>query len=632
MKNRAALSKLFYSIFIFVTVFLILGFAVDKIWFREDDLGTILNGLIYNLRDFVRVFSTDCRSFITTVNYTRTAPNFISGFLRPMQNVFFSLVHWWCGTNANAYFLVHVALHAINATLFFALSSLFMPSLLACAASLLVALYPDVSWLMWIATVQNSLTLFFILLAALSFYRYWRIGLYRWYIVSGLMFLLSIFSRENTIFLPFWVFVGALCFPALFTPAGCLSAHVGGWLSAIKNAFVKTWIFFAGFAFYAFVRVLAFGFDTLPRTLNRLLLLAQQTRMAPAYLTNAKTSVAPPTVFSAHASQHFFQSILDAIWWLCSFLQNQTRAWCEVFLKFSPRTFLLWLAFIALSIFLVSFLLYAYREKRKELLWLFFGMFLLAWPGVVTYPNARYLNVVFPLFVFVIAYGAYLLFKQKNIVWKNVTLSLVTMAGIALGFVGIQENRKNLYNTGLERYNYKARFDAFFSAYDVSEVKRFVFLSSPFISDIQNVFRAYTNRNVDVVADPFTTLAERGCMGCRESYRTVGVASSVELDGNAFRLRAIDKEFCGWWLRHSDLPVVWDGKQRVYSWSSNQYRQGQWYACSIGKFRINQLANGDCASDMSFVIDKKWIDRHTAFVAWDSMHGRYYVVAPHRLS
>jgi len=39
------------SVTLFALTFLLLGLGVDRIWFREDDLGTILNGIIRSWDD-----------------------------------------------------------------------------------------------------------------------------------------------------------------------------------------------------------------------------------------------------------------------------------------------------------------------------------------------------------------------------------------------------------------------------------------------------------------------------------------------------------------------------------------------------------------------------------------------------
>src|SRR5271163_4968886 len=101
MEQRSGSWKVMLAsgLILFFIVFLVFGFALDKLWFREDDLGTILNGLIHSWDDFVRVFSSDCRSFVTASNYQRTIPNIVSGFLRPIQNVVFTIVYFFFGVD-----------------------------------------------------------------------------------------------------------------------------------------------------------------------------------------------------------------------------------------------------------------------------------------------------------------------------------------------------------------------------------------------------------------------------------------------------------------------------------------------------------------------------------------------------
>jgi hypothetical protein len=110
------------------------------------------------------VLSTDARDFICPVNYHRSKPNLISGFLRPLQHVLFTIEYYFFSDWAYGYYLAHVGLHACNAVLVYVIGLWALPVWLAFFSGLLFAFYPDVSWLTWIATAQNTLCTLFLLL------------------------------------------------------------------------------------------------------------------------------------------------------------------------------------------------------------------------------------------------------------------------------------------------------------------------------------------------------------------------------------------------------------------------------------------------------------------------------------
>ena len=244
----------FYALLLFAIVFFVLAGAVETIWFREDDLGTIINGIIRSWDDFIRVLSTDARDFICPVNYHRSKPNVMSGFLRPLQHVLFSFEYYFFSDWAYGYYLVHVALHACNAVLVYVIGLWFFPVWLAFFSGILFAFYPDVSWLTWIATAQNTLCTVFLLLTFICWKRRW---------LAGLMFFLSLLARENVVVLPIWFFLAALFF---------LSNVSESFWQRIVVAYKATWIFFAVDALYWVMRWWAFGFGTLSRTLNNVFL------------------------------------------------------------------------------------------------------------------------------------------------------------------------------------------------------------------------------------------------------------------------------------------------------------------------------------------------------------------------
>jgi hypothetical protein len=282
-----------------------------------------------------------------------------------------------------------------------------------------------------------------------------------------------------------------------------------------------------------------------------------------------------------------------------------------------------WLCVLVLLIFLIR----AYRGHWAILLWLGGGLACTLWPGILTYPSQRYLNLMYPFLIFILVYGIYAAHKYVDSFIMRL-LSLVILAGMMLMVVsGIYSNYYGLGSAARGCMVYKQRYDDFFTQHTFAPTANFVIVSTPFVSDIQSIFQAFlNNRTTRVVCDPFMTLAQRGIMGCRKDYRIVGVPSEIVAIPNGFRLMSHDPEHCGWWLRFSDFPIAWSSQSGAYAWTSEPYREGVTYPCSLGKFTIHKQIDADCVADISFIIDRRWVDSNTIFVVWDTMAGRYKVL------
>lgn len=615
---------------------MLLGYAVDQIWFREDDLGTILNGIIRSWDDFVRVFSADCRSFITPANYQRTFPNVISGFLRPMQNVVFSVVYYFWGVDAWAYYLMHVACHALNSVLFFMLCNTairplkfqytWIAQLFALSAGFLFAFYPDVSWLPWIGTVQNSLATFFLLLMGLFLFK-------RHTLLAAIMFLCSLLSRESGLLLPFWLFLGAFLFKQEMTNPDADTSLASPFLQRFWFACRLTWMFFMANVFYTLMRLWSFGCATLPRTLRNACL--RYPWLANYFCASEPAQTSAVVVQNLVQAQPVIPAQALPVVQKVTLLQALTErvsaifhSWFQSIFNVCIRTDKDYIFALIFAFCLAVFLVVAYRKNIKLLFWLCCGFICVAWPGVLAYPNPRYINLVYPFIIFIIMYGVALLCSSiKSKVGQCSALSLFcVVAGIA-SMHGLSKNQHNLAVSASDRYLYKKRFDDFFSKHTFDRHARFVLLSSPFVSDIQSIFQAYLgNLDTVVVFDPFATLAEHKSMGCRKPYRVTDVESEIIPISGGFRLLSHDKDACGWWLRFSDFPIAWCPQYRSYEWMKDPYQEGKWYECSVGKFKINGMVDADCVHDISFVFDKQWIDEKTIFVAWDSKKGEYVLV------
>lgn len=621
--RKAWTIRVLFSLILLIVVFSVFASVVDKIWFREDDLGTIFSGLVSGWKSALRVFKADCRSFITPCNYQRTVPNFVSALWRPVQNYIFSVVYHIWGADAKIYFLLQVAFHTVNSMLFFILCSIFMPIALAFFSGIMFAFYPNIGWMVWISTLQNSLATFFLLLAVLCLCRFWHVkarSLWSfWYLISGIFYFLSLLSREMAIFLPFWLAIGVF----LFMPP----VQGGFWIrffSAIKYC----WIFFIANVTYALLRIWAFGFGTLDRTVSNIFLrfpfLNKLIFVRPVVVNpSLKSNLLPASCVCASSSNIQAESASS----FASHFWNEILKWIEALFNLPTQNNIKSVISMLIVLSIIIFLFIAYKNKRLLLLWLFCGCVCLAWPGVLTYPSARYINLVYPFLIFIFYYGIFNFYQESKIWAKGAICMGILFATSVHGLCCLNQNISALNSLAFERFVYKQRFDDFFSQNSFDKNANFILVCSPYVSDIQSIFQFYLeNLEAKVVFDPFTSFAEKGIMGCDKPYKVVGVQSEIKPIPGGFQLISQDPAHCGWWLRHSNFPVAWVAAQRAYRWTSQKYTTDTWYECSIGKFMINKMADQDCILEATFLYDPCWLSKDTIFVAWDSLNGKYFVI------
>lgn len=258
---RILRSKLFWAFALFIITFVFYFFPVEDIWFSIDDFGVISAGIVRSFKDLIRVFTDDERNYIYSINFNVPKANVLSGFYRPMQHIPFTIIHYFFGFNPKAYYFVNVLFRSINVALFFYLVSLSTPLYLSILSGLLLAFYPMMNWITWISTLHNFLAIFFMFLSLILYRFYWMNKKFKYNIFAALFFLLSICSRENTIFWGVFVILGVY----LFTN----NKH---FKERILITFKKTWTFVTVYFIYFFIRLFAFGIETLPRTLNNIFL------------------------------------------------------------------------------------------------------------------------------------------------------------------------------------------------------------------------------------------------------------------------------------------------------------------------------------------------------------------------
>lgn len=611
MKNK----KTIIAIAILLFVFIAFATTMRGAWFINDDLGVIINGYVSSFKDLTKVFSEDMRNYATTYNYNLPVPNIISGFLRPMQQLFFSAVYKLFGTTYNAFALLQAFFHALNAMLIFIFFVFWMPIGFATFGALLFAFFPNMGWLTWICTLQHSLALFFLLLALISYVQKGRILFY----LSGFFFLLSLLSRESYIFLAPWALLGM----SLMSNQKTIPAK-------LKEGFLETWIFLVASLIYFAMRVHAFGFASLARTGKNVILrfpflakfcnLTTEQNLMPSACTHPIISITTNTT-----SQASFTSYISA---KLSNLSNIFFRWTDVLFNTSSNSLPQKLATVLLVIFLITFLILAYRKHKKLALFFMAGIPVFVWPCILIYPAVRYMHQAYPFFIFIIIFGAYSFYKneKKNYVKTTVLSIMFLILNIAIikGFNSNIHYRKP--NSTLNKPNNP--YVNFFKDNLVAPGSNLIFISTLDESDLEQMLQATSNDfTLKVAHIVISKLASKGQHWFNEDYRTVGVPYKTKPITNGYRFISGDKYHCGW-IFHAYQPVRWSEKERAYVRAAEHFDENVWYDFSMGKFFIHEMVNNRYVTDVSFVFDKKWITPHTQFVAWDTMEERYRIIEP----
>lgn len=638
MIEKITQQKLFFGLALFIITFGILGFSVHELWFREDDLGTIVNGLIRNWNDFVRVFSSDCRSFIVPVNYRRTEPNFISGFLRPVQNVFFTIIYYLWDFNPHAYYLVHVGLHALNAVLLFYLASLFVPISLSVLAGFLFAFYPNVSWLPWIGTMQNSLSTLFLLASVILFYKFLvrpkSSGAFCLLVSSGILYFISLLSRENGLMIPVWLFLGVYLL---------YSQKDQKFWQKLKISLNYTLVFFIANITFVAMRIWAFGFGTLGRTYNNLFIRFPWLTKWVSFFSPTVQTISPVTPdqtiqtvsqvvqtvthVQTSVNTNVSVSFFDSISLKFSGLSKYILSWLGTLFELPASTVLQQVCIYLLGLFFLLFLLRAYHEHKKLLLWLTFGLMCGLWPGLLAYPCSRYINLGYPFFIIMIVVGVYLLTRDTNKKYARFLIPCIWVLSSLACIKGAYQNSCELKTIGYGAWDYNKRFEKFCISHTFDKKVNLILLGSPFVSDIQNIFQVgFKNLDMSVAFELFSTFAEKNSFGCKGDYQIRNVPSKFVKIPDGFRFISGDKEHCAMWMQFSDHPIRFNPEHRSYEWTKDNYETNRWYQSSMGKFMIHELVDGKYITDISFIFDPVWINEHTVFVTWNTMTGEYRIL------
>ncbi|KKP24444.1 MAG: hypothetical protein SZ59_C0002G0290 [candidate division TM6 bacterium GW2011_GWF2_28_16] len=268
----------------------------------------------------------------------------------------------------------------------------------------------------------------------------------------------------------------------------------------------------------------------------------------------------------------------------------------------------------------------------KILFILLISSLLFYWPGIVAYHNPRYINAVYPIIIFLFVYCFYLFSKLNiNKYFKNIILFIIFIIIIFYIKSGFYNNLSSIKNNAQNSILYKSKFEKFFNKNKFNKNNNFIIFGVPFVSDMQYIFQIFLkNLNTRVAHIRHSSLAESGCMGCRATCKTKNVKSEFkwirENNKLGFRLTSLDPEHCGWWISFSHFPLKWSEQERAYIWTEKEPELDTWHKYSMGEFKIHKREKTGQLTDVTYLIDDKWVDKNTVFITWDSFTGEYIVI------
>ncbi|MBU1007693.1 glycosyltransferase family 39 protein [Candidatus Dependentiae bacterium] len=615
MKNKD--KKILLGTAIFTFVFISFTLAIMGHGWYVDDLGVILNGLIIDLSSFCRVFSEDMRNYASTYNYNLPTPNVLSGFLRPMEQVFFSITHHLFGTNIFAFHLLQAFFHAANALLLFILFCNWLPLSFSAIGALLFAFYPSTTWLTWICTLQHSLTLFFLIIAILLYLpilkRKVSFHSQPLFYLSGLSFLFSLLSRETHIFLAPWAFLGIFLLSTNKT---------NSFISRILKALSKTWIFFLATTIYIGMRLYVFGFASLLRTARNILIrFPFLTKLFSVSATSQTAPVQPhgTSTIATHATKAAKQAIDPIMQESCnklSVLQSKFFEWAQTILNIQEKIILIFVIVVLLALLII-----AYRKHKTLALFFATGLPLFIWPCILVYPAPRYMNTTYPYLIFVILLGVYFIAKEKTKTFFTKSIVYVFFILSILSLIhGFRFNIIQRIKNPSPHKVQKCYID-FFKENKFPKKSHFIFISTLDEADLEQLLQVASN-NFELRAAHIVISKIAGPQyGCKIS----GYSYTINPIPTGYRFTSQDKKNFGWSF-HSYQPIVWSEEERAYVLAPDFFEENQWHEFSMGKFFIHESVNKKYVTDVSFVFDKKWIIPNTFIVAFDPINQKYKVL------
>jgi hypothetical protein len=354
-------SKYIVAIWLFIIVFFILGVSFTQWWFYgADDYHALF--LAYqktSWKDILGYF------FDGHVNQGHCGPtnyvsyqgrtSFLGTYYRPIYLMFHAVFYKLFGVNGYYFHLINVFFHAANVALIFLLLSYFIPFSYATIAAIFFAVHPQIAYRFGaFVNLQYYLNVFFILLLIIFYKKFLDTNKTRFYIISCLLFALSLFTRELTIVFPVIIFLGVF-----FYKVGLGGSYSKKFFKKAAESFFITLWFWIIDILYLLFRLWLYPLRNVPMKKN----------ISWGIILNQKFL----------EFQVFFYDLFSLSW----------LPWGRPFLR------------IVLVFFIVSFFLFLFMKNRyKEyVLFFIFSGFLMLWPAIIGPYSPRYFYESSPFFL-----------------------------------------------------------------------------------------------------------------------------------------------------------------------------------------------------------------------------------------
>ncbi len=384
IKKKSSQALLFGTT-VFAITFTLLGLLHHSWGFLHDDFGVVWHSQIKTWQDLFALFTENSTLYVVQAsNHQPPPPDFFYVYYRPLSYVFNSLQMFFFGFSPLGYFLVKIALHALNATILFYLFSFFANHLsLSFIGALAFALHPINKEIGWIAAQIHTINLTFTLLCIL--FLKWFIDQKNtfFFITSLLCFIISLFCIETSLLLPIIIIPGIYLY------------------KNEKLLWLKTGSLF-GLASLGYLIFRASIYTT------------RSVTIAQFYLERIN-----PITFLSNR----FYDILNLLYDM-TYIQELLPGHKIVKL-------------IGLLLFVATTIaLFISSTKKKHLFISLFCFIIMLWPALIRYYTTRYLYPALPFFIlfFLIAFNSSKLSPPKTI--KNLLVLLISLV-ITLGSIQV---------------------------------------------------------------------------------------------------------------------------------------------------------------------------------------------------
>jgi hypothetical protein len=249
--------RVWFSLLVVVTVFSLQGLLFLHWGISVDDYGPLANNRVHSLKEFFALFyGNDNFSLMFPSNYHVHEQVFLNVYYRPLMRLFFAMQTPFFGAYPLGYFLIMVLFHALTSMLIF---NIFLTLVGSYFWSLWGALFfafhiTTGGWLGWIAALHYPISHCFILLACILFFQSLKRPSTTRYLLSGLCYLIAIFSFEGVCFFP--IFITSLCCILPF-----LTQTIGIQPIGTKRYVQKSTVFWLGLGTYLVTRATLYPID-----------------------------------------------------------------------------------------------------------------------------------------------------------------------------------------------------------------------------------------------------------------------------------------------------------------------------------------------------------------------------------